>query len=169
MGSWVDDNEEWVKEIHNRGHEIGNHSNTHSSFPDISNKQKIEEIISTGNKIEDLTGEKTNLFRPPFGKVDKETMNTCKSLGYYTIKWDVDSGDWKNIGPVHVVDRVSKNTSYGSIILFHANVRDVSTYLEDALTNLEKKGYSMVIVSNLIYKNNYKINSFGEQSFQEDD
>ena len=81
----------------------------------------------------------------------------------------MDSGDWKNIGPVHVVDRVSKNTSYGSIILFHANVRDVSTYLEDALTNLEKKGYSMVIVSNLIYKNNYKINSFGEQSFQEDD
>ena len=142
VGSWVDDNEELVKEIHNRGHEIGNHSNTHSSFPDISNKQKIEEIISTGNKIEDLTGEKTNLFRPPFGKVDKETMNTCKSLGYYTIKWDVDSGDWKNIGPVHVVD---------------------------ALTNLEKKDYSMVTVSNLIYKNNYKINSFGEQSFQEDD
>ncbi len=169
VGSWVDDNEELVKEIHNRGHEIGNHSNTHSSFPDISNKQKIEEIISTGNKIEDLTGEKTNLFRPPFGKIDKDTMNTCKSLGYYTIKWDVDSGDWKNIGPLHVVDRVSKNTSSGSIILFHANVRDVGTYLEDTLTNLEKKNYSMVTVSDLIYKSNYKINSLGEQSFQEDD
>ena len=40
VGSWVDDNEELVKEIHNRGHEIGNHSNTHSSFPDISKENR---------------------------------------------------------------------------------------------------------------------------------
>lgn len=169
VGSWVDDNNKLVKEIHNRGHEIGNHSNTHSSFSDISNEDKIEEIISTSNKIKDLTGERVNLFRPPFGNVDKDTMSTCKSLGYYTIKWDVDSGDWKNIGPVHVLDRVSKNTSPGSIILFHANVKDVSLYLDSCLSNLEKKNYKMVTVSNLIYKNNYKINSSGEQSIQRND
>ena len=169
VGSWIDDNEELVKEIHNRGHEIGNHSNTHSSFPDISNKDKIEEIISTANKIENLTGEKSNLFRPPFGKIDKDTMNTCKSLGYYAIKWDVDSGDWKNIGAVHIEDRVSKNTSPGSIILFHANVRDIGIYLDSVITNLEKKNYSMVTISDLIYKNNYKVNSSGEQSIQEED
>lgn len=169
VGSWIDDNEELVKEIHNRGHEIGNHSNTHISFSDISNKQKLEEITRTSKKIENLTNEKVDLFRPPFGKVDKDTIDTCKSLGYYTIKWDVDSGDWKNIGAVNVVDRVSKNTSPGSIILFHANVRDVGTYLEDTLVNLEKKNYRMITVSNLIYKNNYKINSSGEQSIQEND
>ena len=45
----------------------------------------------------------------------------------------MDSGDWKNIGPVHVVERVSKNTQPGSIILFHANVKDVGTYLEDSI------------------------------------
>ena len=50
VGSWVDDNEELVKEIHNRGHEIGNHSNTHSSFPDISKDEKIEELVTTGKK-----------------------------------------------------------------------------------------------------------------------
>lgn len=169
VGSWVDDNEDLVKEIHNRGHEIGNHSNTHSSFPDISNEEKIEEITLTAKKIEYLIGEKVNLFRPPFGKVDKDTMNTCKSLGYYTIKWDVDSGDWKNIGSSHVIDRVSKYTSSGSIILFHANVSDVGIYLDNTLTNLEKKNYSIVTVSNLIYKDNYKVDSLGEQSSQEDD
>lgn len=169
VGSWIDDNEELVKEIHNRGHEIGNHSNSHGSFPDISNEEKEEEILSTAKKIEDLTGEKVNLFRPPFGNIDKDTMNTCKSLGYYTIKWDVDSGDWKNIGSVHIVDRVTKNTKSGSIILFHANVRDVGTYLDNSITNLEKKNYSMVKVSDLIYKTNYKVNSNGEQSIHRDD
>lgn len=169
VGSWIDDNEELVKEIHNRGHEIGNHSNSHGSFPDISNEEKEEEILSTEKKIEDLTGEKVNLFRPPFGNIDKDTVNTCKSLGYYTIKWDVDSGDWKNIGSVHIVDRVTKNTKSGSIILFHANVRDVGTYLDNSITNLEKKNYSMVKVSDLIYKTNYKVNSNGEQSIHRDD
>ena len=168
-GSWIDDYEELVKEIHNRGHEIGNHSNTHSSFPDISNEEKIEEIVSTSNKIKNLTGEEVNLFRPPFGKVDKDTMNICKSLGYYSIKWDVDSGDWKNIGSENIIDRVVKNTSPGSIILFHANVKDIGIYLDSVLTNLEKKEYSMVTISNLIYKNNYKVNSSGEQSIQDVD
>ncbi len=169
VGSWIDDNEELVKEIHNRGHEIGNHSNTHSSFPDISNDEKVEEIISTGNKIKNLTGEDVNLFRPPFGHIDKDTMDTCKSLGYYTLKWDVDSGDWKNIGSVNVVERVSKNTHCGSIVLFHANVKNVGTYLEDSIANLEKKKFSMVKVSDLIYKNNYKVTSSGEQKLIEND
>lgn len=169
VGSWVDDNEELVKEIHNRGHEIGNHSNTHSSFPDISKEEKIDEIVSTGNKIKEVTGENVNLFRPPFGNIDKETMSTCKSLGYYTLKWDVDSGDWKNIGPMYVVERVSKNTRPGSIILFHANVKDVGTYLEASINNLEKKKYSMVKVSQLIYKNNYCVDSLGVQKEKEDD
>lgn len=167
VGSWIDDNEDLVKEISDRGHEIGNHSNTHASFIDISNKEKIDEIVDTANKIKDITGKETNLFRPPFGKVDKSTMNTCKSLGYYALKWDVDSGDWKNIGAKNVVDRVIKNTTSGSIILFHANVKDIDTYLEESISNLEKKKYSMVKVSDLIYKKDYKVNSVGEQSLVE--
>lgn len=163
VGSWIDDNEELVKEIHNRGHEIGNHSNTHSSFTDISNEEKINEIVTTSNKIKKVIDEEVNLFRPPFGNVDEETMSICKSLGYYTLKWDVDSGDWKNIGPMHVVERVSKNTKPGSIILFHANIKDVGVYLEDCITNLEKKKYSIVKVSQLIYKNNYSVDSLGVQ------
>ena len=43
-------------------------------LPDISKEEKIEEIVTTGNKIKDLTGEDVNLFRPPFGNIDKETM-----------------------------------------------------------------------------------------------
>ncbi|WP_455538110.1 polysaccharide deacetylase family protein [Terrisporobacter sp.] len=167
VGSWVDDNEELVKEIHNRGHEIGNHSNTHRSFTDISKEEKVDEIVTTSKKIKDAIGEDINLFRPPFGNVNKDTMDTCKSLRYYTLKWDVDSGDWKNIGPKHVVERVTKNTKPGSIILFHANVKDVGIYLEDCITNLEKKRYLMVKVSKLIYKNNYKVDSLGVQRVKE--
>lgn len=169
VGSWMDDNEDLVKEIHNRGHEIGNHSNTHSSFTEISKEDKEDELLITATKIKKIIGEDSDLFRPPFGNVDKETMNVCDELGYKTIKWDVDSGDWKNIGSVHIVDRVIKNTTSGSIVLFHASARDVSTYLDEVITNLEKKGYSMVTVSDLVYKDNYSVDDSGEQKLKEDD
>ena len=98
VGSWIDDNEDLVKEIHNRGHEIGNHSNTHTSFTEISKENKEDELLITSTKIKNITGDDVNLFRPPFGNVDKETIDVCKSLGYHTIKWDVDYEDWKNKG-----------------------------------------------------------------------
>ncbi|MGL4912102.1 MAG: polysaccharide deacetylase family protein [Romboutsia sp.] len=167
VGSWIDDNEELAKEIHKRGHEIGNHSNTHSSFTEISEKMKTQEITMAAKKIKKITGQDSYLFRPPFGNVDRETISLCKSLGYYPIKWDVDSGDWKEVGPAHIIDRVNKNTEPGSIILFHANVVDINTYLDDVLTNLEKKGYSMVKISDLIYKDNYTIDTSGEQKSNE--
>lgn len=163
VGSWVDDNEDLVKEIYKRGHEIGNHSNTHSSFIEISKEDKKEELLTTNEKIKRITGEDMDLFRPPFGHIDMETSDVSKSLGYHVIKWDVDSGDWKNIGPLHIIDRVNKNTKPGSIILLHANVMDINTYLEDIITNLEKDGYSIVKVSDLIYKDNYTVDSSGEQ------
>ena len=79
------------------------------------------------------------------------------------MKWDVDSQDWKNIGPVHIIERVSKSVQPGSIVLFHANSSNVEEYLDTIITQLESKGYSMVKVSDLIYKDSYTINSSGVQ------
>ena len=57
VGSWVDDNEELVKKIHSKGHELGNHSNTHSNTTVLSDKEIVEEIQLTTDKISKLVGE----------------------------------------------------------------------------------------------------------------
>ena len=80
----------------------------------------------------------------------------------------MDSLDWKYIGPVHIIDRVSKNVQPGSIVLFHASSSNVKEYLDTILTQLESKGYSIGTVSDLIYKDNYNINSSGVQKLKED-
>ncbi|MEG2247158.1 MAG: polysaccharide deacetylase family protein, partial [Peptostreptococcaceae bacterium] len=130
VGSWVDDNEELVDKIHKQGHEIGNHSNTHANTKELSDKLILEEIELTSEKIEKITGRKTNLYRPPFGDVDNKTLDICKSLGYKVIKWDIDSMDWRQIGPNHVIERVSRSIQPGSIVLFHANINNVQDYLD---------------------------------------
>lgn len=163
VGSWVDDNKDLVELINEKGHEIGNHSNTHPSMKNMSDEEILNEIEITSEKISNITGKKTYLFRPPFGEVNEEVMQICELLDYKSIKWDVDSQDWKGIDSVHIIERVSKGVQPGSIVLFHANCNNIEEYLDSILNQLESKGYKMVNLSDLIYKENYKVNSSGVQ------
>ncbi len=167
VGSWVDDNKELVEKIHKSGHELGNHSNTHANTKELSEEAIVKEIEITSDKISDITGEKTTLYRPPFGEVDTKTLDICKSLGYQVIKWDIDSLDWKELGPNHVIEKVVKNSQPGSIVLFHANISNVAEYLDAIIINLKKDGYEIVPVSEMIYKDNFTIDSNGLQKIKE--
>lgn len=167
VGSWVDDNEELVDKIHKKGHELGNHSNTHANTKELSEEAIVQELEITSSKIEKITGDKTTLYRPPFGDVDNKTLDICKSLGYKVIKWDIDSMDWKEIGPNHVIERVARSSGPGSIVLFHANINNVEDYLDSIISNLLKDGYEIVPVSELIHKDNYTIDSNGVQKIKD--
>lgn len=166
VGSWIDDNEELVKKIHSEGHELGNHSNTHLNTTVLSDEDIVEEIKLTENKISNLVDQEVSLFRPPFGEVDDKTMEICKSLGYQVVKWDIDSLDWKEIGSHQIVDKVIRNSQPGSIVLFHANVNGVEYYLDEILTKLEQEDFEVVPVSQLIYQDNYTIDSNGVQKIK---
>ena len=56
VGFWVDKYPEDVKEIAKRGHDVGNHSTTHPNMSQLSKEKIIEELRTTGDKIEELTG-----------------------------------------------------------------------------------------------------------------
>ncbi|OPJ56400.1 polysaccharide deacetylase family sporulation protein PdaB [Alkalithermobacter paradoxus] len=163
VGFWVDKYPEMVKEISNRGHEVGNHSTSHPKMSLLNKDQIIRELENTSSKIEKIIGKRTTVFRPPFGDYNNTLLETASELGYYTIQWDVDSLDWKELGANHVVDRVVKNVKNGSIVLFHNNAKYVREYLPLVLEKLKSQGYEIVPVSDLIYKDNYTIDSTGRQ------
>ncbi|MGL5642405.1 MAG: polysaccharide deacetylase family protein [Paraclostridium sp.] len=165
VGNWVDNNEELVKEINRRGHDIGNHSNTHANMKELSEEALINELTSTSEKIEAITGEKTTMYRPPFGEFDKDSLEVCEELGYKSIKWDVDSLDWKEVGVNHVVDKVLKNTNSGTIILFHGDVNYNEQYLDVIIKKL-KEEYKLVPLSELVYEDSYEIDSNGTQKLK---
>ncbi len=160
---WADKYPEMVKKIHVRGHEIGNHSSNHPHMSKLSEEQIIKEIKGTEKKVESIIGEKTVLFRPPFGDYNDRLIKTCRDMGYHVIQWDVDSLDWKEMGVKPVVDRVTRNVKKGSIVLFHNNAKYVPEYLPIVLEKLTNEGYSIVPVSQLIYKQDYYIDSSGQQ------
>ncbi|MDE6586492.1 MAG: deacetylase, partial [Clostridia bacterium] len=109
------------------------------------------------------TGKKVDLFRAPYGDYDDELIKTASELGYYTIQWDVDSLDWKDLSASDIAMRVINNVKNGSIILMHNNGLHTAEAVPIILETLKNRGYSFVPVGELIYRENYVIDGTGMQ------
>ena len=152
-----------VKEIYNRGFEIGIHSNTHPDMTKLTKRQIKEELESNIKKIEDITSKKPKLFRPPFGYYNNNLIEVCKDLGLYCIEWDVDSLDWKGLSATELSNRVVNKAKNGSIVLFHNNSENIVNGLRLVLEFYKMKKTQIVPIGELIYYDNYKINHQGTQ------
>ncbi len=160
---WAEKYPEYVKKIDGQGHEIGTHSSTHS-YMSKQNAEEIKlELTTSSEAIENVTGKKVELFRPPYGDYDNELIKTASELGYYTIQWDTDSLDWKDLSATDIAMRVINGVKSGSIILMHNNGLHTAESVPIILETLKNKGYSFVPIGELIYKDNYTVDGSGRQ------
>ena len=90
VGEWVDKYPESVKALHDAGHEVMNHSDTHAHFSQLSTEEIIADVTACSDKIEAVTGVRTTLIRPPYGEYDDHVITAIRSLGMEPIQWDVD-------------------------------------------------------------------------------
>lgn len=163
VGDWASKYPDMLKEISDRGHEIGNHSNTHPNMTRLSKDKILEDVNINDAKIRNITGNSTKLFRCPEGSYNNTVIDTLENAGYYCIQWDSDSADWMEKGADIEFNRIIKNTKPGSILLFHNSAKYTPYNLPKIIEKFQSQGYKFVTVSNLIYKNNYKIDSSGKQ------
>lgn len=170
VGAWVDKYPESVKQLHDAGHMIMNHSNTHPNMPALNAVQKLDELNSCNKKIADITGKVPTLFRPPYGDYDNATIEACESLNMFTVQWDVDSLDWKdNATADSICKRVTSKVKNGSIVLFHNDADHTPEALPNILKNLKEQGYEFVFIEDLIYKENYEIKHDGTQCLEKNE
>ena len=87
---WLEDYPEMAAEITSRGHEIGLHSTTHPHFTELSKEQILSELSDNYAMIQEVTGYKPTLFRPPFGDYNNQVVELVNSCGYDCIQWSVD-------------------------------------------------------------------------------
>lgn len=164
-GGWVESYPDDVKAIKEAGHDLGNHSENHKNMSQLPDEEKTQELMSVHNKVKELTGVDMQLFRPPYGDYDDKVVLNAWENGYYAIQWDVDSLDWKDYGVDNIINTVlnHKNLGNGSIILCHNGAKYTAEALESLITGLKEKGYEIVPVSELIYKDNYHMDVTGRQ------
>jgi len=164
VGFWIDAHPEMVKKIASFGHEIGNHSTTHPNMSKLSEAQIRTEIDITQSKIEKLAPDRAvRLLRPPYGAYNNRLITICRDMDFQVIQWDVDSLDWKEYGSEHMFRQVTQKVKKGSIVLFHNNAKYIADALPLILDDLIARGYEIVPISELIYKENYYIDHEGRQ------
>ena len=163
VGDWVDKYPEAVKKIHDAGHEIASHSNTHPHVNKLSAEKNLEEINLSVSKIEKITGEKTKLYRAPYGEYNNTVIKTAQDNGYYCIQWNLDTLDYEGLTGEEMWKRLKNKLEKGSIILSHNGTKHTAESLDMLIKNIKAQGYELVTVSELIYKDNYNIDNNGTQ------
>ncbi len=141
-------NPEIIKRMHDEGHLIGNHTNTHCRLIKVSYETAMCEINLTSENIFSITGEYPDYIRPPFGEY---TNKLKESFQMFQILWNLDPRDWSVLNANTVANYVIKNVKDGDIILLH-DIFDTSV---DAafiiIDELTKQGYSFVRIDELLY------------------
>ena len=163
VGAWVDKYPESVKALHDAGHEVMSHSNSHAHFNSLSTDEIIADLNTCNDKIEAVTGVRPTLFRCPYGEYDDHVINAVRSLGIEPIQWDVDSLDWKELPADEITARVTGRVRPGSIVLFHNAAIHTPEALPGIIEALLREGYQFVPISQLIITGSYTIDHTGKQ------
>ena len=163
-GVWVKQYPDFVKEISKRGHEIGNHSLTHPHMAQMDAIAIQKELKDLDDMLEELTGHRSTLFRPPFGEYSDTVIKAAHEAGYEVIQWSRDTVDWKQDRSAQtILDGVLKKLKSGDIILCHNNGYKIETYLPVLIETAQQKGFRFVTVSELLLSGETSIDNNGIQ------
>jgi len=117
VGDNISKHPDIFERILNEGHQVGNHTFNHVKGWQVNKEFYFENIA----KCQTLT--KTNLFRPPYGRIKKSQVKELLK-DYKIVFWDVLSYDYdKLMTPSKCLANSIKYTRNGSIIVFHDNIK----------------------------------------------
>jgi peptidoglycan/xylan/chitin deacetylase (PgdA/CDA1 family) len=155
LGSEVEQYPEAARMIVRQGHDIQNHSWSHSDLARAPQQDVRTELEQTQNIIEDSTGVTPTKIRPPYGAggfrghLDPELVEVASDLSLTIVTWDIDTEDWKapkGLGPEKIRNIESQFTQQPSKIVFNilmhvqpATARDLPSFV----SQLEEWGFTI--------------------------
>lgn len=139
-----------AKDVVNKGHEIANHSITHMNLNKAKRSQIEKELIESKRTIEEVTGVKPKIFRPPYGEYNNTVLEFANKSKQTVVMWSVDTLDWKHRNHKHIFQMVQRDTKDLSIILMHDIHQTTADALPKVIEYLQKEGYQFVTTSELL-------------------
>ncbi len=151
-GSWVEQNPDAVIRALPDGHELGNHSYSHSYLTTLG-EDGISTEITRANLSYSLVTEAPfiALFRPPYGAWDDRVAREAQIQGFDICLWDVDSYSYQPGATAEsVVKAVVDAARPGSIILMHPLTDADRKAMGDVIDGLRAKGLEPTRLSDVI-------------------
>ncbi len=141
------ENAQIVKRMYDEGHLIGNHTYHHVEITRVDSATALEELKKTNEAIEQVTGERVEYMRPPFGAWQK---NLEKEVNLIPVMWSVDPLDWTTANADEIVNKVVTETEENDIILLHDCYESSVKAALRIIDLLTEEGYEFVTVDQLI-------------------
>jgi peptidoglycan/xylan/chitin deacetylase (PgdA/CDA1 family) len=161
IGKNVNRHPEIALRMADEGHSIGSHTHSHKSLVPLTAKSTYIEIKNAEAAIEEATGIRPTLFRPPRGVYSSYARELLKEERYTLVLWDLSAVDWAELAPKKIVANVVNKIKPGSIILLHDS-GDLITYrggdrhstvkaLPEIIDKLRAQGYEFVTIDQMIF------------------
>jgi peptidoglycan/xylan/chitin deacetylase (PgdA/CDA1 family) len=121
-GPVAERNRDVLREAWRRGHLIGNHTYSHALMDPLDERALSREIDRNAAAIEAAIGQRTFLFRAPFGSMPGRAARAVYERGLTPVFWAIDTRDWASSSPEEVLQnfRAGLDASpRGGVVLFH--------------------------------------------------
>ena len=146
-----------AREVAARGHEIGNHSDTHPRLYFQSPRFIYRELAVAQESIEQATGLRPRLFRPPYGARWFGLRQAQRQLGLLGVMWSTLALDWKWPEP-RIAQRLLDGTANGAIFCLHdgrrleprPDIRPTLGALRAVLPKLIEQGFHFEKVTDIL-------------------
>ena len=145
-GSWALENQDMLKKIKDLGHEIASHGYSHKEHSKLGYEENFIEIQKCHNIVKEILGVDMELFAPPSGSYNQNTIKAATSLGYKTIMWTRDTIDWRDKDANLIYNRAVTGATSGDLILMHPTDCSADA-LSKIIENLQSKNLKITTVS----------------------
>jgi peptidoglycan/xylan/chitin deacetylase (PgdA/CDA1 family) len=117
-GKNVEAHPDLLRRIAREGHEIGNHTYSHPYVYFKSRRRIAKEIDHTQVIIEEATGLRPKVFRPPYGARWFGLVPTSRERGMHLVLWSAAGYDWKKDAQ-GITEATLRELKPGAVILLH--------------------------------------------------
>jgi peptidoglycan/xylan/chitin deacetylase (PgdA/CDA1 family) len=145
IGKNIAGNEDVLKRIVSEGHTIGNHSYAHDYMFASRGKNRVQKDMTLCSElIEQTTGKKPLLFRPPFGVTTPTLAKAIKKMGVQSIGWTIRTHDGVQQDSGIIERNLFKKELSGAIVLFHDTNLNSLEVLDKLITRTAELGIEIV-------------------------
>ena len=138
-----------VREYVRRGHDVGAHGWSHSSFRGMSRERLADELSRTAAALPPARGRP--MVRPPFGRLSLVSLYRLAAAGYTTVHWSVDSDDCRTTDARVVQWKLApERLASGDVVLLHEEQPWTLEALPGIVRALRAAGWELVTVRELM-------------------
>ncbi|MGC9319474.1 MAG: polysaccharide deacetylase family protein [Armatimonadota bacterium] len=138
-----------VREIAERGHELGSHSHTHCNLCTLDRLGVEQELVRSRAAIRQACGETVTLFRPPGGHYNATVRSAAAATGFTTVFWNENIGDYAGVSGPEIAASMDRELAHGGIVLLHNGYDETELALPHLLERLHARGARCGTVSAL--------------------